>query len=682
MNKHEKALWLRARMAKAQATQGVSRTPTAPTSYTRADTACRTQELEWEDDGGCEHQRIGVTYAWTITESTTNAQGVERISETEVGIRSDRVRCVSDVASREQKNSIVETDNAKDSVILASSSPYRTSRYSLEEVRDRLVSLRQASALKWKMLPSEICNDEQLDAAAKTVWRFGELRNKNGALLHNTQAIAPTGAGKTRYYGMVLQGLREIYTDLFPLNRLAIFCAPKAVIDSGQAAQEFCFFGDILLNTIIVSLPSLRASLGDNFVEWKTVIVNELPVIYPFWKADFPPAILIVDESQQVKNETSDQAKVLESAAVHGIPILYGSATPYSRPCQAKIIACALRPTVPFGNNKHGVPLDVNIWPPWVRNTVHPKDPAEWSPTGLRRVQEWLEPHTVRFSCTYPHKIISKLSICYFKNQSEIDRYTELFNEWQRVREERGKDPLVGIIAELVALQKFNQGAEEIRAPHLVDAAIELYQSKEKSKLKAAMVLGFVNKTALDIAYKRLLERGISPDLISVICGGQTDRPKQVARFKSDKAHFCLLTIASGGAGLDLGHNKYNKRQRFMFASAVWNDIQFVQLAGRCQRMNSRSATYLYIVAYSGTEEMSKLNKMLRKTRALKEVVTPIRSATIDDAPTTFIDASDNLECDNTLLAAPPREEEEEDAAAGAVIGTRANLEFVTEEDE
>jgi len=162
MNKHEKALWLRARMAKAQATQGATGTSAAPTSHTRADTACRTQELEWEDDGGCEHQRTGVTYEWTITENSLAEKVVFQLPSNNNAANNLAAFSQSGVSSR-----IKETDNAKDSAVLASSSPYRTSRYSLEEVRDRLVALRQASAVKWKLQPHEICNDEQLERQQK-----------------------------------------------------------------------------------------------------------------------------------------------------------------------------------------------------------------------------------------------------------------------------------------------------------------------------------------------------------------------------------------------------------------------------------------------------------------------------------------------------------------------------------
>lgn len=558
----------------------------------------------------------------------------------------------------------------------------------VEEVYAEMLDLRAELFAKlrvsqrWKH-PDEFIDEKQLMAAAITCRFLCHDREPSGALRHSVQCIAPTGAGKTVYYGMVVYYCRTKCPEHFPPGKYVIVCAPKAVIDSNQIGMEFAKFGNIMLNTFVTSLPSLRASLGDAFVEWKTVIVNEQPVVYPFWRPYMYPCLLLIDESQQLKNEESDQSKVIESASCAGIPVLVGSATPYSRIKQAKVIACALRPFVEFGGNKR-CPLDVNIWPSWSKSIAHPKDPSEWSPSALRRLQAWLEPHTVRFTCTYPHKIIVKASLASFANSDEEERYMATMAELDRIRAERGKNELTGFIRELVAINKHCQTAEEIGASHMCDAMLSLFSAREKARTKASFILGFSNRTALEIAAEYLHSRGVSDNEIARIHGGQPDRAKHVDRFKKDRAPFCLLTISAGGAGLDLGHNRFNRRQRMMIARACWNDIQFAQLAGRCHRRNSLSATYLYIVAFEGTEEMRRLNKLLRKTRSLREVITAVdNSSTERQGAASFFEASDDLEVERqAAMMVTNGDEESEDAAAEALIGTPASLEYTTDEDE
>jgi len=558
----------------------------------------------------------------------------------------------------------------------------------VEEVYAEMLDLRAQlfaklrTSQRWKH-PDEFIDEKQLMAAAITCRFLCHDREPSGALRHSVQCIAPTGAGKTVYYAMVVYYCRTKCPEHFPPGKYVIVCAPKAVIDSNQIGMEFAKFGDIMLNTFVTSLPSLRASLGEAFVEWKTVIVNEQPVVYPFWRPYMYPCLLLIDESQQLKNEESDQSKVIESASCAGIPVLVGSATPYSRIKQAKVIACALRPYVEFGGNKR-CQLDVNIWPSWSKSIAHPKDPSEWSPSALRRLQAWLEPHTVRFTCTYPHKIIVKASLASFANSDEEDRYMATMAELDRIRAERGKNELTGFARELVAINKHCQTAEEIGAPHMVDAMLSLFSAREKARTKASFILGFSHRTALEIAAEYLRSRGVSDNEIARIHGGQPDRAKHVDRFKKDRAPFCLLTISAGGAGLDLGHNRFNRRQRMMIARACWNDIQFAQLAGRCHRRNSLSATYLYIVAFEGTEEMRRLNKLLRKTRSLREVITAVdNSSTEAKGAASFFEASDDLEVERqAAMMVTNGDEESEDAAAEALIGTPASLEYTTDEDE
>jgi len=265
-------------------------------------------------------------------------------------------------------------------------------------------------------------------------------------------------------------------------------------------------------------------------------------------------------------------------------------------------------------------------------------------------------------------------------------RYKKSFDEWQEIRLKRMKDPLIGVIAELVSLAKHNQVAEEERAEAKVDAAYEMWHEREmdpSKKQKFSCILGFAHKTALNRALahftKKLGAEWVHRNVAQIVGGRNCDPDKDA--FQRDKKPFLLLTIACGGAGLSLDHNKGNRRQRYMFCSAVWNDIMMAQLAGRTQRVMTESASYLYILYFVGTTEQDKLQRVLRKVKCLKEVTTKSAVRTADEGEAgTFVDGIDQVEhhthSHERLALPPPESEDEEETRAGEIVGTAQALEF------
>lgn len=535
---------------------------------------------------------------------------------------------------------------------------------------------------KHHKIKSKLISD-QWTAVVRSVWFYGICQQ-------NCQVIAPTGQGKTYYLAALLHILAAEFPERFsifhPTNHgrgLPVVIVPPKVI-----AQTQMVFAEYEAMALITSLASLRSSLGENMIEFRTVMVNHQPTIYPFFIKHCSTLLMVVDESQQVKNEDSIQSKIIESCAACGIPTHFMSATPYSRVSQAKIIACALMPLVPNPGHElaAGIRLTEKIWPSFAKSVCpNSVSPSDWSPAALKKLQFYLEPLTIRWAIPYPHKVITKIVSCKFASVDEQEIYNQAFNEWNEVRLRRELDPLVGVIAELVALQKFNQCAEELRAPHIVRAGVELWNAKEKAHLKdkrkkpVSIIFGFAYKTSLDraaAALEMLLGLEEFKKKVAIICGGRNcDRDKDA--FQADKKPFLLLTIASGGAGLSLDHNQYNKRQRYMFCSAVWNDIQMAQLAGRTQRLKTKSASYMYIMYYEGTKEYEKLQKVLYKVKCLKEVTTKVGVVGENDRAGNFVDDINQLEYHNSgnHLSAPADEAAEE-SAAEVVVGTRQVIEF------
>jgi len=522
---------------------------------------------------------------------------------------------------------------------------------------------------------------QQWEAAVRVVYEVGVTRR-------NVQIIAPTGQGKTFVCGAALRMLGELFPDRFDvMTCLAAGRQPPIIIQPAKALVQtrniLLSFG--ISHAIITTLASLRASLGEALLEWKTVVVNQLPVVYPFWKMERAPSIIWMDESQQLKNE-STQTDIIESAAMSGIPVIPASATPYSRPCQAKAIAIILGPEL-----SRGIVLTPKVWPSFVKDCCPAKTrPEDWSPVALRRVQEFLEPQTVRWAIDYPHKVITKLVACDFINEESRARYDAALADWNEVRVRRGKDPLVGMAEVLVAIAKFNQVAEEERVDPLVRYAVDFWLEQKAKRKPASIILGFAFRTSADRASARLraiLGERDYKKLVAHVVGG-VDASADVAAFQADAKPFMILTVSCGGAALSLDHNSSNRNQRFMFCSAVWNDIQMVQLAGRTQRLCTQSASYLYIMYFRGTAEARKIAKVRRKVSTLREITTKIRARTVSadgaEGDGTFVGDIEDVEHVSGGMLAPgaiPTSEDEEETLAEQIVGTTTKVEFEHEDE-
>jgi hypothetical protein len=498
----------------------------------------------------------------------------------------------------------------------------------------------------------------------------------------NWQVIAPTGQGKSYFLAGKLTILSKLWPERFDNMEAGLLKGrfPWVIIQPAKSVIQMrnvlASFG--VHHCIVCTLAGLRGSLGEGMLEWRTVIVNQQPVQYPFWNADRAPIGLDVDESQQVKNESS-QSDMIESAALHGIPTGFMSATPYSRPCQVKVIAVALAPII-GGNATHPIVLTPKLWSSFVKDCCGPKgNPTDWSPAALERIQRYLEPQTIRWAIDYPHKIITKSVGCDFISVESRMRYVEAFEEWQEIRASRGKNPLIGMAEVLVAQAKYNQIAEEERVDPLLRYALDFWLAREASGKRISIIFGFAFRTSADKAAARLREILGDEEYnkkVGFIVGGR-DCSADHAAFQRDSKPFLILTIACGGAALSLDHNEQNKRQRYMFCSAVWNDIQMAQLAGRTQRLLTQSTSYMYVMYFKGTEEAKKLQKVRRKIASLKMITTHIKSDTADGGQTgTFVGDIDEIEHVDAGRLRTPIDDDEEELAAERIVGTAARLEF------
>lgn len=432
-----------------------------------------------------------------------------------------------------------------------------------------------------------------------------------------TQIIEPTGHGKTFVGIALIKELRRRRPDVYPLARPILWITPIPE----QTNTDIGMYGPGL-NIMVLHPAKIRSTLGQLWVEWRNVVIDGIAQRKPFWKPENPllPCFIVIDESQCLKNEDSDTSEIIRSLALlnYGgtvVPVCPMSATPYSRPYHVRTIACLLMPQIKIGREQ---PLTDKLFPTWIRMMCGPRvSPNDWSPAAMKRVQDVLESHTVRFGePDYEYRMMMRMMRINFRSEQDKAIYQAAMDEWQQKRIEAEKDPLTGIIYELVALAKFLDTAEILRAPDYADIAYDFVVNKGKSVIIACKC-----RETFAVVKAHLIMKGVKEDEIAEIYGGQKDRAENRRRFQSDKARYMLLMFKAGGAGLSLHHFKpRNTHPRVMLMPGAWNVEDFVQVAGRAHRINSASVTWIFIIWYAGTFEEKQIAKVKGKARALKEV--------------------------------------------------------------
>lgn len=427
--------------------------------------------------------------------------------------------------------------------------------------------------------------------------------------------IGGTGTGKAYYTGGLIHELRR--HEIIDSTQ-AVLLVTKAPIVTQTYRVLTKEFG--LADIQAVSYETLRTSLGEMYITWKTTIgLDGHPRVTPIW---CPPeesgiSMIICDECQALKNDDSQAAQIIQQAALAGYKIVFMSATPFSRAQHVRTIALSLKPIIKIGNARFR--LDNNSYPAWLRTITD--NPAQWDSADMKRVCKALEEQIIRFeNVRFAHMFKIRQIVIPFASPEHRRIYDEAFAEYQAIRLQQGRDTLTGFAAVLVALRKFNQKAELLRAEYLAKSAFQCVNSK-KRPVNAIIACNFLD--TIFVAEKALLRLGVSPDNISIIKGGQSakDRQINIDRFNNEKTRYMILSFGAGGAGLSLHHTPNKKYPSEIFLPPVWNSEDLVQVLGRAHRINSQSTTYQNLIWFADTMEERIADKVKTKCAALKEVV-------------------------------------------------------------
>jgi len=423
----------------------------------------------------------------------------------------------------------------------------------------------------------------QIKAAVDAV---SKLQSQQGILLQ-----AHAGLGKTYMVLPVIKylldnKLLDLKSD-WPMPILWV--APAAVIP--QTLEVINQFG--LIGTIFpISYAAFRGNLGEKIYWDKTKHPYYETYLYN-WKLRAMPSMVVFDECQGLKNDTSSQTQ-LSWSVPQGIKRIFISATPYQKVSEARSVVLGVGMTI------YDEPCTTDTVPNLLQRIARWGRPTQLCQAQMERLRKAMQPYAVFVpKVRYKHKTHTRCRLIDFETEAEREHYDGYFQAFKKKCEEQNRNANFGRNEMLVAMQKFREGAEEVRAGRMAKRAIDTVEQGRQT----IVVCNFVEP--MRMVYRELKRLGLDEDRISHIVGGQTPAKREAQRqkFQQGEADILLFTMRSGGVGLSLHHDRKEARPRHIIIPPTWSAIDLVQALGRGHRITSISDTTQEVVWYRDTIE-------------------------------------------------------------------------------
>jgi hypothetical protein len=461
-----------------------------------------------------------------------------------------------------------------------------------------------------KLLEFQQAPASQLEACLR---EYTETKYNKGRLV-----VMPAGTGKTYVVSEALRRWQELTrwsgqdhydmpgtAELKPARILVI--TPAAV--KTQFTRVLLKFG--IKDFLVTSHMSLTTTFGYGFLSWHSRMVNGQIHLEPTWDDDLKPDIIILDESQTVKNPDVQISQILISAIQQGILVIFVSATPFTTLAETLVTCLGLKISSNSQNHRSEMMGFINNY----------QDYKEHNAAAMARFNDYLthqgykvEAHNIKFA----HRVFNKCILIDFESPKHKKIYDDAYERYLEALRTNNQHTPEGWAAIWVEMLKFRQAAEMLRANQMALRGVEAVK-KGKQVLIASNF-----KDTLDLVRRMLIENyQVNQRKISIIVGGQSAQIRQdgIDRFQKGESDYCILTLKSGGAGLSLHHERETARPRYCILPPTWSAIELVQLLGRAHRINSRSTTHQDIIWYRDTIEEYVAEKVQRKMKSLKEIV-------------------------------------------------------------
>lgn len=431
------------------------------------------------------------------------------------------------------------------------------------------------------------------------------LSRENGKLLR-----AGTGTGKTN---MALDAVRRLLErgltkpkgsiSPFPI----LWLTPKNV--KFQTMGEVHKYG-LTRHVLVLSYDEIKTSMGAMYISW----INDGIADIPIWNLNMLPALVVCDEVQKLKNPKSMISRVVR-ALPETVKHIWMSATPIQRVIDATAMVQAFRCITSY-NTRPMLKEETAKILAWIAS---PRSVHEYSPSAVERLREELKAYIVELK-NVRFKFQSKtrcISIA-FRNDAERRAYEKLVEELiAGLNRRKGRDEEFSWVHFLVEMQKMQQGAELLRVGHIVDRALAKLDEK-------AIIIASNFVETIMACERELVERGISPDRIAIVKGGQSseERNTMVREYQQGKRDIMLFTMRSGGVGVSMHHDRPETKPRYIILPPTWSAIDLVQALGRGHRLTSLSVTEQEILWYGGTIEDAVRVKVELKLKCISKSIT------------------------------------------------------------
>lgn len=441
--------------------------------------------------------------------------------------------------------------------------------------------------------------------------------------------VAPTRTGKT--FGSckaIAEAQRLSYIGKnYPIDkygedyRLAkiLFITPKSVQYQFTRVAKQLGVKDFL----VTSYSSLRATLGEIFIDWvKGYELGNLAE-RPFWNDENRPDIIVCDEAQNLKNSNSQAATIIRAAIEQGILVIFMSATPAVTIDEMRIICIGL-----------GITTN-NNWRTFSYGFCGSSaGPTEISPANMARLTSYLEEtNTItRYeNITYVHKVFNKCIITPFQDKETSDKYQQAYNDLlQELRKVR-KDEPQGVARIWAMIRVFRMRAEYLRVSILGNEAV-----RHANEGKQVIIGSNYVETLIKLWDYLTKTKLISSKEIVHLTGSvpMMERQRAIDRFQHNKVTYFLTTIKAGGVGLSLHHEYPDALPRVVLLPPTYSGPEMAQVLGRAHGPTSLSTTKQFIIWYKDTIEESVAQRAASRFKCIGELYSK---------KTTFLDVFENI---------------------------------------
>lgn len=348
------------------------------------------------------------------------------------------------------------------------------------------------------------------------------------------------GSGKTIMIGALVRRLiNKGFLEGKTISPWPIIYVTKAPIVTKTERILKDWFGLKLDEEItVVNIEQMRAKFGEMFVSFKTSIVNGEEVTKFVWKKGLHPILMLIDESQQLKNLGSTQSKIFQSYNEidddNTIQIHF-SATPLTRVIESKCFAVATHLKSKHASLSFREPIEVTNenFKVFADSIAYPADPKEYSPIAVEKLMKELAPYVVDVKGVRTQfRARNKVEYVEFESQEDRIFYESALERWEATKkkllleqETTGANTRMAILA---AFTKFRQAAELCKAPILAR------RFAHRMSEGFAPVIGVSFKdTVTRIVSLLVTKHNIPRSKISLIWGGKTEGKSKSAKKKA-----------------------------------------------------------------------------------------------------------------------------------------------------